>query len=119
MKRVTGARPICLDAYGIDDSGRRYDLEIQRADHGADPHRARYHSSVMDVENLDAGQEFKELPDTYTIFITEKDFYGKGEPLYLIQNINCTLGEPFDDGGIDGRAHEVFERKSGRSEHYV
>ena len=51
-----------------------YDLEIQRADHGADPHRARYHSSVMDVENLDAGQEFKELPDTYTIFITEKDF---------------------------------------------
>ena len=98
MKRVTGARSICLDAYGIDDSGRRYDLEIQRADHGADPHRARYHSSVMDVENLDAGQEFKELPDTYTIFITEKDFYGKGEPLYLIQNINCTLGEPFDDG---------------------
>ena len=37
MKRVTGARSICLDAYGIDDSGRRYDLEIQRADHGADP----------------------------------------------------------------------------------
>ena len=77
MKRVTGARSICLDAYGIDDSGRRYDLEIQRADHGADPHRARYHSSVMDVENLDAGQELKELPDTDTIFITEKDFYGK------------------------------------------
>ena len=52
MKRVTGARSICLDAYGIDDSVRRYDLEIQRADHGADPHRARYHSSVMDVEIL-------------------------------------------------------------------
>lgn len=98
MKRVTGARSICLDAYGIDDFGQRYDLEIQRADYGADPHRARYHSSVMDVENLDAGQEFKELPDTYTIFITEKDFYGKGKPLYLIQNINCTLGEPFEDG---------------------
>ena len=73
-------------------------IEIQRADHGAEPHRARYHSSVMDIENLDASQEFKELPDTYTIFITEKDFYGKGEPVYLIQNMNMTTGEPFDDG---------------------
>lgn len=98
MKRVTGARSICLDAYGSDNSGKKYDLEIQRADHGAEPHRARYHSSVMDIENLDAGQEFKELPDTYTIFITEKDFYGKGEPVYLIQNMNMTTGEPFDDG---------------------
>ena len=49
-----------------------------------DPHRARYHSSVLDVENLDAGQEFNDLPDTYTIFITEEDFYGMGEPLYVI-----------------------------------
>lgn len=98
MKRVTGARSICLDAYGSDDTGKKYDLEIQRSDRGADPHRARYHSSVMDVENLDAGQEFRELPDTYTIFITEKDFYGKGEPVYLIQNINMTTGELFNDG---------------------
>jgi len=98
MKRVTGARSICLDAYGSDDSGKKYDLEVQRANCGAEPHRARYHSSVMDVENLDAGQEFGELPDTYTIFITEKDFYGKGEPIYLIQNLNMTTGEPFDDG---------------------
>jgi len=98
MKRVTGARSICLDAYGIDESGQRYDLEIQRADRGADPHRARYHSSVMDVENLDAGQEFRDLPDTYTIFITEKDFYEQGEPLYLIQNVNCTTGKIFNDG---------------------
>ena len=98
MKRVTGARSICLDAYGSDDSGKKYDLEIQRADRGADPHRARYHSSVMDVENLDAGQEFKELPDTYIIFITERDFYNKGEPVYLIQNMNITTGELFEDG---------------------
>lgn len=98
MKRVTGARSICLDAYGTDASGKKYDLEIQRADRGADPHRARYHSSVMDVENLDAGQDFQELPDTYTIFITETDFFGKGEPFYRIQNMNLTTGEPFNDG---------------------
>jgi uncharacterized protein (UPF0147 family) len=52
----------------------------------------------MDVENLDAGQEFNELPDTYTIFITEKDFFDKGLPVYLIHKMNFSTGEPFDDG---------------------
>lgn len=98
MKRLAGARSICLDAYGTDSTGKKYDLEIQRQDKGADPHRARYHFSVMDVENLDAGQEFSELPETYTIFIIEKDFYGKGVPVYPVERINTATGEPFDDG---------------------
>lgn len=98
MKRLAGARSICLDAYGTDSENKKYDLEIQKGDRGADPHRARYHSSVLDIENLDAGQEFAELPDTYTIFITEKDFYGEGEPVYVVERVNLTTGRNFGDG---------------------
>jgi len=98
MKRLAGARSICLDAYGTDSIGKKYDLEIQREDKGADPHRARFHSSVLDIENLDAGQDFDQLPDTYTIFITEKDFYGLGKPVYRIERMNLDTGKPFADG---------------------
>ncbi len=98
MKRLAGARSVCLDAYGKDSAGKRYDLEIQRQDKGADPHRARYHASVLDIENLHAGQEFKELPDTYIIFIIEKDFYGQDEPVYPIERINLATGKFFEDG---------------------
>ena len=98
MKRLAGARSICLDAYGTDSVGKKYDLEVQRQDKGADPHRARYHSSVMDIENLHSGQEFKELPDTYTIFIIEKDFYGQGEAVHPIERINLATGKSFEDG---------------------
>lgn len=98
MKRLAGARSVCLDAYAADSAGKQYDLEIQRQDKGADPHRARYHSSVLDIENLRAGQEFQELPDTYTIFITEQDFYGRGEPVYPVERINLATGQPFGDG---------------------
>ena len=107
MKRLAGARSICLDAYGMDSAGKKYDLEVQRQDKGADPHRARYHSSVMDIENLHSGQEFKELPDTYTIFIIEKDFYGQSEAVYPIERINLATGKSFEDGehrcGLQGR----------------
>ncbi len=97
MKRLAGARSICLDAYGTDLAGKKYDLEVQRQDKRADPHRARYHSSVMDIENLHSSQEFKELPDTYTIFILEKDFYGEGEAIYPIERINLATGKSFED----------------------
>ena len=38
------------------------------------------------------------MPDTYTIFITERDFYGKGEPVYVIERVNLTTGNEFGDG---------------------
>ena len=98
MKRLVGARSVCLDAYGTDSTGKKYDLEVQRADKGAGVHRARYHSSVMDVENLDAGHDFYELPDTYTIFITENDIFGKGVAFYPIERVNMVTNELFGDG---------------------
>ena len=98
LKRLVGARSICLDVYATDSSGKKYDIEIQRADHGAGTHRARYHSSSMDVENLNAGQYFDELPDTYTILVTEKDFFKKGRPFYPIERVNLVPGELFNDG---------------------
>ena len=98
MKRLGGARSVCLDAYGTDSLKKKYDMEIQREDKGAEPQRARYHSSVLDIENLDANQKFSELPETYTIFITEKDFYGMGEPIYPIERVNLVTGKLFADG---------------------
>ncbi len=98
MKRLAGARSICLDAYGTDSSGKKYDLEVQREDKGAGPCRTRYHASVLNIENLDAGQDFDELPECFTIFIMENDVYKAGQPVYIIERMNLTTGRPFADG---------------------
>lgn len=97
LKQVTGARSVIFDGLGTEDSGRKIDLEVQRADRGAEPERARYNSSVLDVENLQKNQDFAELPDTCVIFITEKDFFGTGKPIYHIERMNVTTGQPFND----------------------
>ena len=98
IKRLVGARSICFDAYGNDKKGRKYNLEIERSDQGSDVHRARYHSSVIDIENLDANQKFSELPETYTIFLTEKDKFGAGKAIYHIERVNLETNELFNDG---------------------
>jgi len=98
LKRLGGARSVCFDAYGRDSDGARYDLEIQRTDQGACPRRARYHASVMDIDNLDIGHDFNELPETYVIFITENDYFGEGEAIYSFERMNAVTKEYFDDG---------------------
>ena len=52
----------------------------------------------MDLENLDAGQDFEELPDSYTIFITEHDVLGEGLPFYSVERVTLQTGQPFNDG---------------------
>lgn len=98
LQHLFGERSICLDVFGVDSKGQQYDLEVQRQDTGADPHRARYHSSAMDVDNLKAKKQFSDLPNTYVIFITENDFFGKGKAVYPIERMNLATGEPFNDG---------------------
>lgn len=98
MKRVTGARSICLDAYATDAQGKKYDIEIQRADKGASLHRARYHASVMDVENLNKGQEFSALPDVYVIFVTESDVFKEGRAVYTMGLTDLETGTVREDG---------------------
>ena len=46
---------ICLDIYARSISGEEYDIEIQRADKGACPRRARYNSSILDANILSPG----------------------------------------------------------------
>ena len=97
LVRLVGARGLCLDVHGVDSQQRQYDLEVQRANAGARPERARYHAGALDVENLNAGQEFEELPTTYIIFITENDVFGTEEAIYPIDRINQKTGKLFED----------------------
>ena len=97
IKNLLG-RDICLDIDADDEDGTEYNVEIQRADKGADKKRARYHSSILDAHLLSPGDDFSDLPETFVIFITENDVIGKGKPLYRIERKIEEVDEPFDDG---------------------
>lgn len=49
------------------------DIEVQGNSAGAHIRRARYHSSMVDSKMLDEGQEFRQLKDSYIIFIYKLD----------------------------------------------
>ena len=104
-------RGVRFDVLAEDSEGKLYDCEVQRANEGATPRRARYNSSMMDSRELAKGAEFSELPATWVIFITENDIYGAGYPLYHVERIVQELQRPFDDG-----AHILYVNGSNRED---
>ena len=97
IKNLLG-RDICLDIDADDENGKEYNIEVQRADKGAERKRARYHSSIIDSHLLQPGEDFNKLPETFVIFITENDVIGKGKPIYRIDRRIDDTDELFDDG---------------------
>ena len=71
-----------LDIYATDKLGKKYNIELQKSNDGANVRRARYYSSMIDTNTLVKKEEYKNLPDTYVIFITEHDVLKGNEPLY-------------------------------------
>lgn len=95
---VVGGRSIRIDIYAKDSTGKIYDIEVQRSDEGADVHRARFNSSMIDTRMLKESQKFKELHESYVIFITKNDVMGSGLPLYHIDRVVKETGISFGDG---------------------
>lgn len=91
-------RSLTIDIYAVDKEEKVYDIEVQRASAGADVHRARFHSSMIDTKMLKARQEFKEIHDSYVIFITASDVIGAGCSLYHVKRMIEETGTYFGDG---------------------
>ena len=83
IKNLQG-RSVRLDILAVDQAGRTYNVEIQRRDEGADAHRARYNSSLLDANLTNPGDRYDALGETYVIFITERDVLKEGLPIYHI-----------------------------------
>lgn len=95
---MSGGRSITIDIYAVDGDKKIYDIEVQRASAGADAHRARFHSSMIDTKMLKERQDFKEIHDSYVIFITASDVMGAGRSLYHIDRVIEETGVCFGDG---------------------
>lgn len=96
IKNLLG-RSIRLDIDAVDATGKKYNIEVQRADKGAGVKRARYNSSIIDANSLLPGSDFEDLPETYVIFITENDVLGGDKPIYHIERMIQETGQNFND----------------------
>lgn len=104
-----------LDIYAKDENNTHYDVEMQALQKTAIKKRARYYQSQLDMEILLSGLRYKELPDTYVIFICDFDPFGKAKYRYTQEKI-CK--EDSEINMSDG-THTIFLSTKGNNENDV
>lgn len=92
------SRSVRLDITAVDSDGKVYNIEIQRSDKGGSAKRARYNSSMLDVVVSEPGDDFENLPESYVIFITERDMRGDGRAVHEFVYADTETYEPLGDG---------------------
>ena len=105
---------IRLDICAADGKGKIYDIEIQNDNSGAVPKRARYNSSIIDANELEKGEDYSKLPETYIIFITKNDILGGNKLIYHIDRTikemrNCYFGD-------EAHIIYIYSQKKSRTE---
>ena len=79
-----GSKGIRLDIYAK-NTLQVFNIELQATDTKELSERSRYYQGSIDVDCLKSGQKYKDLNDSYVIFICIPDIFHKGLPSHHIE----------------------------------
>ena len=74
------------------------DIEMQTTNKHDLEKRSRYYQALMDIDCLEKGGKFKDLKNTYVVFICTFDYLGLGEPMYVVESYIRKNDLHFNDG---------------------
>ena len=103
FKLTPESRGIRLDVY-VKDSNRIFDIELQTTNKKNLELRTRYYQGVMDISELEKGEFFSNMKESYIIFICMFDPFGTDMPIY-------TVKQTFEENEkliFDDKTHKIF-----------
>ena len=86
LENVCNGRGVRLDVY-LKDSNRVFDVEMQTSIKGDEGLRARYYQSEIDMKILNRRESYRNLKESYVIFLCTKDPFNYGLPVYTFENL--------------------------------
>lgn len=113
VKATNDSKGVRYDVYVDDGQGRVYDAEMQNKTFRAKelPKRSRFYQELIDLNELEKGEHYMELKDSYVIFICTYDPFDKGLCCYSFSNL---CHEDYDIPFHDGREILFFNTKGDR-----
>ena len=112
IKEAPNAKGVRLDVFLEDDEKKLYNIEMQSYSEVDIAARSRYYQANMDLAGLRSGKKsYKELNESWVIFICKKDYFGHNLCRYTYENICRETGAPLND-----RAKRIFLNAEGTNQ---
>ena len=106
IDELYNGKGIRLDAY-LEDEDKIIDIEMQTVIKKDEGLHMRYYQSMMDIDHLNRGESFKELKESYVVFICLDDPFGEEKPVYNFATKEVSGGRILND-----RIHKVIYNAS-------
>ena len=103
FRLTSESKGIRLDVY-VKDSNRVFDIELQTTNERNLELRTRYYQGVMDISELEKGEFFSNMKESYIIFICMFDPFGADIPIYTVKQ---TFAEN-DKLIFNDKTHKIF-----------
>ena len=88
-----------LDIYANDEKNTHYNVEMQVSRKPALGRRSRYYHSQVDMELLENGEGYENLPNAFVIFVCDFDPFGEKRYCYTFESRCLENGKlPIGDG---------------------
>ncbi len=97
LKPALETKGVRLDVF-VKNSTAVFDVELQMANTGNLPLRARYYQAVCDYDVLKTGAPYQDLKQSYVIFLCPFDLIGDGEVCYVVESaVNGKVSPKYND----------------------
>ncbi len=81
------SKSVRLDVYLKDEKGTVYNIEIQTSNKRNLSKRTRYYTGMIDLNAIEKGADYSELPQSFVIFICTFDAFGRERWRYTFENM--------------------------------
>ena len=80
------AKSVRLDIYVEDGNETVYNIEMQTTENRNLPKRTRYYQGMIDLSILEKGDNYKNLKQSFVIFVCTFDLFDEGRHIYTFEN---------------------------------
>lgn len=96
-------RSVRLDALCDLEDGRRCNIEVHRSRNEDALRRIRYDASCITANIVDPGDDFRDIPDVDSVYISDYDIFKSGRCIYHVEPVVQETEETLDNGH-----HEIY-----------
>jgi len=114
IKEYDATKYVRLDLIAVEDIGTIFNAELQHLSKNKErqeelPKRSRYYQAILDSTLLAKGKSYRDLPETYVVFVCTFDPFGKGLAQYSIESKCLEIDLP----EYDDYTHKIFFNTTG------
>ena len=97
LKNLIG-KSVILDVLCLARDGSYYNVEVQKSDDDDHQKRVRYNTALVSMYTMQAGKDYKELPEVKAVFISKFDIFHGNHAMYHVDRVVRETGQKVENG---------------------